>query len=100
MSELTKLPPLPKRRTRADDRKERLATNLKAPPPILGEWGGLGVGRWAETKAGDATEVVGRCARCGTITAAIGLKLTRKPFGRGEEYRCTTCINEPRESES
>lgn len=88
---LAKLPPLPKRPSQSTERRERLATNLLKRLPTLGEWGGLEVGRWAETKAGDATEVVGRCAKCGEITNAVALKLRRIPFTNEEQWECADC---------
>lgn len=94
---LIKLPPLPKRKTSADERKERLALNLKRLPAIRSDWGSLDVGRWAEENVGTVSRVMGRCARCGEVTHAHELRLHVRPFGRGEQWWCSGCTSIPKE---
>ena len=44
-------------------------------------------GRWFETTVEDG-KVGGRCGQCGRLRKAVNLELYRKPFGRGEIWRC------------
>lgn len=91
MTKLPPLPPLPRKRTVAQERREKLSENLTGSIPQLGRWGGIEVGRWAETKDGDATQVVGRCHKCGEITAAQDLNWEDGPFGKPGGWTCFQC---------
>ena len=50
-------------------------------------------GKWELAEG--ATACFGTCQKCGHRQPAINLKLVRLPFGRGENWVCGVCINNP-----
>ncbi len=84
------LPPLPRK-----DRERK--TSLPPLPPMnrskpkAGGWGGIGPGRWAEAADSESNEVVGTCAKCGAIVAAVELKLEPIPFSGTYQWVCGEC---------
>jgi len=52
---------------------------------------------WKLTLNGQSNEWEGTCQKCSTTVPAINLKLTILPFGRGEAWVCTDCLNRPKD---
>lgn len=45
-------------------------------------------GRWYPTAPGSDTQWVALCGNCLKVRDAVQLELYRRPFGRGEVWRC------------
>lgn len=88
---VAKLPPMPRKPTKASERRERMEENLLMPLPPLGRWGGLTVGRWAETELSNGTQVVGRCFKCGAIKPAVELRWVDPVFKHEGGWGCQEC---------